>query len=197
MAESKPAPGDLEIVRRFVNTRDADTATDLIDSNEGLAQWLRERGLLPAGVEIRREDVDRATALREALRQLMLHNTDGRPVQPEVSATLDDVAARSALRLRVDEEGQTRLDAEGPGVDAALGRLLITVHRAMENGSWSRLKACRNDTCQWGFYDHSKNHSGHWCTMEECGNRVKAREYRQRRRSRGQESSGSGSVSSS
>ena len=79
------------------------------------------------------------------------------------------MAARARLRLRVGADASARLEAEGRGVDAALGRLLVIVYRAMENDSWRRLKACRSDTCQWAFYDHSKNRSGHWCSMEVCG----------------------------
>jgi predicted RNA-binding Zn ribbon-like protein len=82
----------------------------------------------------------------------------------------------------VAADGVVRLEAETTGVDGALGRLLVIVYRAMETGTWSRLKACRNDTCRWAFYDHSKNRSGHWCTMSVCGNRTKARQYRQRHR---------------
>jgi predicted RNA-binding Zn ribbon-like protein len=186
MTESpKSAPADLELVRRFVNTLDVDEGNDAIASDEALAAWLRGRGLLPEGAGARPQDVDRAVALREALRELLLRNNDGGPVSPEAARTLDTVAGRAALRLRVGDDGQTRLEPEGSGVDAALGRLLITVHRSMENGTWERLKACRNDACRWAFYDHSKNRSGHWCSMAECGNRAKAREYRSRKRGAG------------
>jgi len=51
-------------------------------------------------------------------------------------------------------------------------------------GTWPRLKACANDTCQWAFYDISKNRSGRWCTMDACGNLMKARAYRRRRAAR-------------
>ena len=125
----------------------------------------------------------RATWLREALRELLLSNNDGRPVPADAARALDDVAARARLRLRVDADGSARLEAEGKGVDGALGRLLVIVYRAMETDTWSRLKACRDDTCKWAFYDHSKNRSGHWCSMEVCGSRHKARVYRQRKRS--------------
>ena len=73
-----------------------------------------------------------------------------------------------------------RPTAVSGGVDGALGRLLAIVHDAIETGDWRRLKACRNDTCLWAFYDHSKNHSRHWCSMEVCGSQVKARTYRRR-----------------
>lgn len=179
------APGDLELVRMFVNTLDLDHGSDAIATDGALAEWLRDRGLLSERTEARPQDVDRALALRESLRELLLRNNDGGPVDPAAARTLDAAAGRAAFRLRVDPDGHTRLEPEGPGVDAALGRLLITVHRSMEEGTWSRLKACRNDTCRWAFYDHSKNRSGHWCTMAECGNRAKAREYRSRKRAGG------------
>jgi predicted RNA-binding Zn ribbon-like protein len=51
----------------------------------------------------------------------------------------------------------------------------------MVDGSWSRLKTCENDECRWAFYDQSKNRSAKWCSMQSCGNRMKARAYRARR----------------
>ncbi|MDQ5834857.1 MAG: CGNR zinc finger domain-containing protein, partial [Actinomycetota bacterium] len=52
----------------------------------------------------------------------------------------------------------------------------------VENGQWERLKACPRETCFWAFYDRSKNRSGRWCRMEECGNIEKARAFRERKR---------------
>jgi predicted RNA-binding Zn ribbon-like protein len=113
---------------------------------------------------------------------VLLSNNDGRPVPKDAARVMDDVAARARLRLRVGADASTRLEAEGRGVDGALGRLLVIVYRAMENETWQRLKACRDDTCQWAFYDRSKNRSGHWCSMEVCGARHKAQQYRERRK---------------
>ena len=68
------------------------------------------------------------------------------------------------------------------GVDGSIGRLLAIVHRAVADPeSWRRLKACRLHECEWAFYDHTKNRSGTWCNMAVCGNRAKARAYRERR----------------
>jgi predicted RNA-binding Zn ribbon-like protein len=50
----------------------------------------------------------------------------------------------------------------------------------MTLGTFERLKICRNDECQWAFYDHSRNRSGVWCTMAVCGNRMKGRAFRTR-----------------
>jgi predicted RNA-binding Zn ribbon-like protein len=70
-------------------------------------------------------------------------------------------------------------EADVPG---ALSRILAVVYTAMADESWHRLKACRLDDCQWAFYDQSKNRSRTWCSMKVCGNRAKARAYRERQR---------------
>jgi predicted RNA-binding Zn ribbon-like protein len=180
--QSKDAPGDLAQVRAFVNTLDREHGGDELDTPERLAGWLEGRGLLEPGAHVTAADVRRAGRFREALRAVLLSNNDGRPVPEDVVRTLDDVGARARPRLHVEGGPSARLVAEGRGVDGALGRLLVTVYRSMENDTWKRLKACREDSCQWAFYDHSKNRSGHWCSMEACGARHKAREYRARRK---------------
>jgi len=181
--QSKEAPGDLALVRAFVNTRDIDEGLDDVATPADLSSWFVEHGMLPEGATARPADVLRAARFREALRELLLANNDGHQMPIEAGRALNDVAARARLRLRVDEGGAARLEAAGDTVDAALGRLLVIVYRAMENDTWPRLKACRDDTCQWAFYDRSKNRSGHWCSMEVCGARHKAQQYRARQKS--------------
>jgi predicted RNA-binding Zn ribbon-like protein len=183
--QSREAPGELEVVRDFVNTLDIDHETDVLADPMALSGWLAGRGLLSPGLAAGAADLRRAVALREALRELLVSNNDGRPVEFSAPAALDSSASRARLRLRVGADGIARLEAEGEGVDGALGRLLVIVYRSMEAGTWRRLKACRCDTCRWAFFDHSKNRSAQWCTMSVCGNRQKARGYRQRHRVEG------------
>jgi predicted RNA-binding Zn ribbon-like protein len=87
---------------------------------------------------------------------------------------------RSRVRLRFDQGAAGRLESEAKGVDAAIGRLLAIVHDAMAEGTWTRLKACREHACEWAFFDQTRNHSRAWCDMQVCGNRAKARTYRRR-----------------
>ena len=182
--QSKEAPGDLAAVRAFVNTRDIDHGVEQLDTPEALVAWLAGHGLLDEGRDgpARRRAAGRALprgAARAAAEQ------QRRPTScPWTSAgrwtTWPPALACACAWTRA---GWRVCEAEGDTVDAALGRLLVIVYRAMENDTWPRLKACREDTCKWAFYDHSKNRSGHWCSMEVCGSRHKARQYRERRKS--------------
>ena len=181
MTKQQEAPGELEHVRAFVNTIDLEEGTEELSGRDELAGWLVHHELAPAGLVATSPDVEHAVGLREALRAVLVaHNADGF-VHGDVGAALDRAAARSELRLRFDKTGSGTLEPEAGGVDGALGRMLAIVHRSAADGTWSRLKACRDETCEWAFYDHTKNRSGAWCNMAVCGNRAKARAYRERR----------------
>jgi predicted RNA-binding Zn ribbon-like protein len=92
-------------------------------------------------------------------------------------------AAADESRLRVNfSRGGAELVPDEPDVPGALSRILAVAYTAMADESWERLKACRLDDCQWAFYDQSKNRSRTWCSMKVCGNRAKARAYRERQR---------------
>ncbi len=183
MGKQQQAPGDLELVRAFVNTIEIEQRAERLSSPAALVSWLVENGLVPGSVQATRSDLVRAVELREALRALLLaHNGESLPAAAIDS--LDHVAHRSRVALRFDERGGATLEPEAGGVDGAFGRLLAIVHHAMTRGTWSRLKACREHTCEWAFYDHTKNRSGAWCSMSVCGNRAKARAYRERRAAR-------------
>jgi predicted RNA-binding Zn ribbon-like protein len=73
-------------------------------------------------------------------------------------------------------------NARGEDLGDALFELLLVIRRAQEDGTWSRLKVCANPDCQWAFYDRSRNQQGNWCDMAVCGNRLKNRQLRARRR---------------
>jgi predicted RNA-binding Zn ribbon-like protein len=183
MAEVQSAPGELELVRQFVNTNDIDEGIENFASPAQLGEWLADHGLEIPG-KLTARDVERAIALREALRALLLANA-GEPLEPEAIEQLNESAGRIRLLVHFDPEGSSTLDSEKGGIECALGEILAIVHRSMSEGSWSRLKACLADTCQWAFYDQSKNRSAHWCSMAVCGNRAKARAYRNRHAKRG------------
>lgn len=180
------APGALGLVQAFVNTLEMepspkDRNVEKLGTAEALSAWLRGRGLL-AGADAGAADLARAHELREAIRRLLFANNGGTVHEADL-AVLNRFALESGLRPHFAAGGRVLLEPAADGVQGALGRLVAAVSEAMNAGTWHRLKACADQGCRWAFYDTSKNHSGHWCSMEACGNRAKARQFRQRRRS--------------
>jgi predicted RNA-binding Zn ribbon-like protein len=172
---------DLDAVTEFVNTvhYDQDLVEEHLDSPAALSAFLADHGL--GKVDAKPADLRRATDLREALRAVMLANNGG-ALDPVAIDVLNGAAARGKVVAVFDDHASWRIQPAAGGVDRALGELLAAVFRAMSDGSWERVKACGNPDCHWAFYDSSKNHSGRWCDMASCGNRMKARAFRERAR---------------
>ena len=177
--DREPAPGALRLVEAFVNTVNHERAVDAIATDAGLRGWLVEFGLDRACGTIGSGDVAAAGEVREAIRALLRTNA-GAALDPAAVAVLDRAADRTAMTLRFGAGG-SRIVARGLGIDAVLGLLLGIVHDAIHDGSFGRLRSCRNERCAWAFYDRSRNLSASWCSMAICGNRMKIRSYRSRK----------------
>jgi predicted RNA-binding Zn ribbon-like protein len=178
------APGRLGLLQRFINTHNHDFPPDWdrIGTAERAQAWLREKRLIAPGDRISEPEAARLRALREALRALVIANHGGRP--DAAAAHVVRAAAGSArLRIAVDAAGHTALVADPAGADGAVAVLLGIVYEAQITGRWARLKACRS--CEYAFFDRSRNRSAAWCAMSICGNRTKNREYYRRRRTGG------------
>ena len=172
-------PQELELVRDFVNSLDVEDDRDELDSSTALTGWLRARGLVDEATEAGDDDLALARRLRRALRAALAgHHGD----QADVAALAELDELGSLLPLRATfRDGEPGIGAVGPGVRAALARVLADVVVANCRGTWRRLKICPADDCAWVFYDESKNLSRRWCSMGVCGNRTKVRSYRARR----------------
>jgi len=170
---------DLQLVCDFVNSVDLEERRDELANGRGLAEWLAVHGLASEHVRASDAEAGEAREVREALRDLMYAN-NGMPCdRPAAVEILDAAGRRAGLAVRFDS-GAIRLVSERRGVRGALGVILGAAGEAMAGGSWQRAKACRSDTCRWAFVDRSRNQSRQWCSMSVCGNRAKARTFREK-----------------
>lgn len=170
-----PAPEPLRLVQSFVNTRDLERDHDWLETPADLSNWLREHGY---GGKATRADLRRARDLREALRTLLVANNASDRSPEEAWQSLNATATSARLTPRFEPTGDVVVEPQARGVAAALGGVVAIVFLAALDGSFSRLKACRN--CRWAFYDYSRNRGASWCSMSLCGNRLKTRRYRAR-----------------
>jgi predicted RNA-binding Zn ribbon-like protein len=179
MTMSTAAPGPLETVRAFVNTRDIEEDTDALTTPAALTEWLRTAKLLTSG-DASSADVRRTAEFREALRDALAANHERASIPEPALAALNRVAERSRLTLAVTPSAGWVAQPVADGIDGALGRLLAIATASMADDTWRRLKVCANDTCRWAFYDASRARSGKWCSMQLCGNRAKQQAWRDR-----------------
>jgi predicted RNA-binding Zn ribbon-like protein len=190
MAEPGETPASLRLVEDFLNTRSVELGTDDVGTPAALGEWLRDRGLLTAGSPVGPDDLRRAVRLREGVRALVAAHQGELPATPDPGdgldpaalADLDGLARGLALVVDVTNDPPCLAPAAPGTVDAAFAAVLAAIADAAADGSWARFKVCREPGCRWAYYDHSRNRSRAWCSMETCGNRAKARAFRNRAR---------------
>lgn len=180
--ESKPAPEPLLLVQQLVNTVELPEGADRLADPADARPWLVDNNLLGPQADLTEADLELVRAVREALRAMLVHNAGGPPPNKPALAVLRTVAEGGSARADLDDDGEVRLAAGGDSLRDRLVEVLLIIRDAQRDGSWARLKACANDECQWAFYDRARNHGGTWCDMATCGNKLKNREFRARRK---------------
>ncbi|HET8984717.1 MAG TPA: CGNR zinc finger domain-containing protein [Trueperaceae bacterium] len=176
-SEGRPAPGDLRFVQDLLNTLDVEKGIDGLASTSLAAGWLERFGLISRHTIVDETDVARLIEFREAVRSLLRAHA-GADADEEATRVLDDLSSSVELGVSFQPTGKLTIRNRSEGIDGAFGALLVAIHEATANGTWERLKACARDTCQWVYYDASKNHSSNWCSMRTCGNREKVARHR-------------------
>jgi hypothetical protein len=174
---------DVELVVAFLNTVDVNLDTDVLDDPMRWREWVGGQGIGPppvgpsavdppsAGVPSS-ELIAQVRGIRDALRAAVAEGQG--PVG-------DSAAVRTGGLIRVElRDGVPILVASDP-----VGAVLAASARLAVLGDWGRVKICPADDCRWAFFDHSRNRSRTWCSMRVCGNRTKARNWRERARLNG------------
>jgi len=169
----RAAVGALEDLRRFLNTVNLETGQDLLDAGADIATWAPGPARRPFALDDAARH--RLTRFREATRALLAATGDDR-----AEAIRDWGEATGEVAFRIGED--LTLEPSHAGVDGLIEYFAASVMSATVDGSWERLKVCRNPGCQWSFFDRSRSKTGAWCSMEVCGARTKMRNYRSRSR---------------
>jgi predicted RNA-binding Zn ribbon-like protein len=183
--EAKPAPMPLLRVQAFLNTVDLEQGVDRLADPESACDWLLDAGLIGPDRAVSAAELTAGREVRDCLRGLLeaAADVDGGDVRPENLEALRALAAEHGARLTVGDGGALGIEcAHADTLGGGLFELLLIIRGAQEDGSWSRLKMCANPDCRWVFYDRSRNQQGSWCDMAVCGNRLKNRQLRARRR---------------
>jgi predicted RNA-binding Zn ribbon-like protein len=169
-------PAAVAVVRDFVNTTDHETGSDDLATPAALAAYLHHEGLTTALERATTSELDLAHRLRAGLRRA-LEKHDARSTE---LSSLAAVLEQLDVSLTCGATGP-ELTTSAPGIAGGLARIGVAAHTMAVGGDWRRLKVCSSDECGWAYFDHSKNRSRSWCEYG-CGNKIKTRSYRARRR---------------
>jgi predicted RNA-binding Zn ribbon-like protein len=187
----------------FTNTASrlgADEPIERLLAYDDLVAWALESQLIgPTEASRLREEAARRPAeaervLREARRLRgaiwRIFRALSREEQADASdlETLNRTLAdgMASRRLRESERGFCWTWEEQPdGLDWPLWPVAYSAAELTTTDELERVKMCEGGACGWLFVDASRNRSRRWCSMDECGNVIKARRHYAKRKQGG------------
>lgn len=164
----------LDFIGTLKSRRD-DNPTEVLESPEDAALWFHEAGIADEAIDFTAHDLERALELREAVWGVVTSHLD--------SASLPDDALAIVNARAAEPDPIPRLDHDGRHVEATPDRLMSAIARDVIDilSGTDLIKECSRDGCTQIYVDRSRGGRREWCSMDPCGNRVKAREYRARK----------------
>lgn len=147
-------------------------------TEQDLADWSVESGLVDVAPEVTPADLERARVLREALFRLVAALIEERAPDAADRTFVNAAAAAPPPVLRLADDGLHRVGGVN-AVLAALARDCLDLHASSDRAS---LHWCADQTCTRPFIDRSRGQRRRWCGMKGCGDRAKSAAYRRRQR---------------
>jgi len=144
---------------------------------EQIGEWAVGAGLVDTPMLATTDDLRRVRAVREALYRAVTARLAGEPPPARDRTLLNRTTAGRPLGVTLDAQGALRLVAS---VDQLLTTIVLDAFELMRSDAFARVKECAQDDCTRLFVDTSRGGSRRWCGMAECGNRAKARAFRER-----------------
>ena len=207
-AQGKPPLFDLcggHPALDFVNSLDdrftEDGPVELLADYADLLRFAQQSGLLDvrearrlAG-SVPRQAAARALRsarqLREPLASVLYSAVDGRPAADGDIRTLEQHFhdASGHRELRWEQAAQSPNRRAGLAwhwgrfsahAELPVWMLALAARQLMTSDAMELVRACGAESCRWLFLDTSKNHTRRWCSMQACGNRMKARRFQAR-----------------
>jgi predicted RNA-binding Zn ribbon-like protein len=158
---------------------------DLLDDPAWLLPALRRWEIDP-GRAVSATERDQLRGLRRLLRGLAASLSERGELAPAELAGFNAVIGEVPVRtqLAAGRDGGYVLVMEPLSVrwiDLALRELAGTFGSLLRSDA-SRIRVCANPVCERAFYDESRSRTRRWCDSRACGNLMRVRKHRERRR---------------
>lgn len=171
----------------FINTEiiDRGKKVDLLSGYREFVSWLAEAGCIDPGTYERmlgqsgydhEEILGGIKSFRTKLRDMAQVISAGKPLRLSHIELVNDILrkdTRYSKLILIDCNPRLITHSSSAMSDP---RLPIA-HAAAElltKKDLPLVRKCSNPDCSLFFYDESKNHARRWCSMDRCGNRMKA-----------------------
>lgn len=164
-------------------TGDKSKERDRLEDPEWLKSWLTAHGLpaIPADSAQLQELKKLRGCLFDTVREIVAGNKpDGLPERLNPYMAAGPVMRQAAL----DEEGRMTVTLLPMRADweQVMAEIAASFASALAEKEESRFRICDNPDCLWVYYDDTRNRSKRYCDDKACGNLMKVRRFRARKK---------------
>jgi len=145
---------------------------------QDLARWIDETRMVASPPDVTSRQLTAARGLREAIDRLARPGVDPAPGDRE---EVNRWAARAPLAPQLTPGGKLQWAADRP-VEQMLATIARDAIDLLSGPFADRIRECAAPDCALLFVDTSRPGRRRWCSTEGCGNRVRTKAYRQRRK---------------
>ncbi len=182
----------------FINTQlvQKQQLVDRLADFDDLADWLYQTDTISAadkinmiskwhGTSVGASALKKARKFREVLREIMEGLVAGKSFEARAIEEINRVLRHRNEYSYLDyKEGNVKLKSchlfDKP--IHLLVPIAQSAARLLSQASLSLIKKCENPKCVLFYYDTSKNQRRRWCSMQLCGNRMKAAAHYERKK---------------
>jgi predicted RNA-binding Zn ribbon-like protein len=176
----------------FVNTvafrADPAKKEDHLQRAEDVHRWasqaqLPDRAAISSGPRVGPAALRHIRAVREQLFAVFHAIARGDPMPPDTLFRLGNVLHDCQAKRRLSVEGaeaRWTWRASTRSTEYLLYPVLTTAVELLTSDSRALVRQCEAVDCGWLFLDRSNARKRRWCSMADCGNRNKARNYYRR-----------------
>jgi len=182
----------------FASSSDArrEPGHDALRTFGALLRWMEASGVVdeeraytmrrraeqqPAGAEAILQEARR---LRQTLLELAVFGARDDAVHEPAVTEINRILGRSSGVRRLERKDDGSYSHGFVPAGDAFATLLVPVVKSaaesLTHGELGRIRECAARDCERVFIDETRNSGRKWCEMEGCGNRAKARRYRDR-----------------
>ncbi|MBW4081564.1 CGNR zinc finger domain-containing protein [Paenibacillus sp. S150] len=166
-------------------TGDRSKDKDKLMEPEWLATWL-EQHALQAELPLKPAELKQLQQLRgfmwAEVQKLVQGHTPNRALLEQLN---EYMAGGSEVRqILWSEEGAAQIVLLPQRADWAqvMAEIASSFAAALLEKETSRFRICENPDCQWVYYDETRNRSKRYCDDKLCGNLMKVRRFRARKK---------------
>lgn len=158
---------------------------DRLDEPEWLTEWL-EQQKLPAAGPVMPAELERLKQLRGLLWDEVQKLVQGEPPGTALLEQLNEYMSNGPVMRKVvwDTAGEAEISLLPQRADweQIMAEIAASFAAALLEKEISRFRICENPDCLWVYYDDTRNRSKRYCDDKLCGNLMKVRRFRARRK---------------